>query len=99
MGNYIGLFLLSKKYESGFYLIFWISLAYFFLTIVYLYETIFYAESKTKVILLSNVLSAIFNIGLNILLIPLYGLNGAFVATLISFLIRLVVVKFYFNKL
>jgi O-antigen/teichoic acid export membrane protein len=97
--DYIGLFLLSKNYESGFYLIFWISLAYFFLTIVYLYETIFYAESKTKVILLSNIVSAIFNIILNILLIPLYGLNGAFVATLISFLIRFLVIKFYFNRL
>jgi O-antigen/teichoic acid export membrane protein len=99
LSEYIGLFLLSKSYESGFYLIFWISLAYFFLTIVYLYETIFYAESKTKVILFSNIVSAIFNIVLNILLIPLYGLNGAFVATLISFLIRFLVVKFYFNRL
>jgi len=99
LGDYIGLFLLSKRYESGFYLIFWISLAYFFLTLVYLYETIFYAESKTKVILYSNIISAVFNILLNILLIPLYGLNGAFIATLISFLIRLLVVKFYFNKL
>lgn len=99
LGDYIGLVLLSKSYESGFYLIFWISLAYFFLTIVYFYETIFYAESKTKVILYSNIISAVFNILLNILLIPFYGLNGAFIATLISFLIRLLVVKFYFNKL
>lgn len=95
----IGLLLLSKNYESGFYLIFWISLSYFFLTIVYLYETIFYAESKTNVILYSNIVSAIFNILLNVLLIPKYGLNGAFIATLISFLIRLFIVKFYFIKL
>jgi O-antigen/teichoic acid export membrane protein len=99
LGDYIGLFLLSKSYEAGFYLIFWISLAYFFLTIVYLYETIFYAESKTKVILFSNIVSAILNVVLNILLIPIYGLNGAFIATLISFLFRLLVVKFYFNRL
>lgn len=99
LGDYIGFFLLSKKYESGFYLIFWISLAYFFLTIVYLYESIFYAESKTKVILFSNIMSAILNILLNVWLIPLYQLNGAFIATLISFLIRFLVVKFYFNRL
>ena len=91
--------MLSENYESGFYLIFWISLAYFFLTIVYFYETIFYAESKNKVILYSNIVSAVFNILLNVLLIPIFGLNGAFIATLISFLIRLLVVKFYFSRL
>jgi O-antigen/teichoic acid export membrane protein len=97
--DYIGFFLLSKNYESGFYLIFWISLAYFFLTLVYLYETIFYAESLTKVVLFSNIVSAIFNILLNILLVPQYGLNGAILATLISFIIRFLIVKFYFERL
>jgi O-antigen/teichoic acid export membrane protein len=97
--NFIGVLLLSKRYESGFYLIFWIALSYFFLTLVYLYETIFYAESKTYVILHSNIVSAVLNILLNILLIPIYGLNGAFISTLISFGIRFVVVQFYFIKL
>ncbi len=95
----IGMLLLSKSYESGFYLIFWIALSYFFLTIVYFYETIFYAESKTAIILYSNIVSAIINIVFNVLLIPMYGLNGAFIATLITFLVRLLIVKFYFSKL
>ena len=99
LSSTIGMVLLSKSYESGFYLIFWISLSYFFLTIVLLYETIFYAESKTKVILYSNIVSAIINIGLNVIFIPHFGLNGAYIATLISFLVRLFIVKFYFNKL
>jgi O-antigen/teichoic acid export membrane protein len=97
--NYIGLILLSKKYESGFYLIFWVALAYFFMTIVYLYETIFYAEGKTKIILYSNVLSAILNIALNVILIPIYGLVGAFLATLFSFLIRFLIIILYFRRL
>lgn len=95
----IGMFLLSDSYKSGFYIIFWISLSYFLLTIVYLYETIFYAESKTNIILYSNIISAFFNISLNVFLIPQYGLNGAFAATLISFLIQLLIVKFYFIKM
>lgn len=97
--DFIGLLLLSKSYESGFYLIFWIALAYFFLTVVFLYETIFYAESKTKVILYSNIISAVLNIFLNVLLIPLYGLEGAFIATLVSFGIRFFVVQYYYRKL
>ena len=44
-------------------------------------------------------MSAIFNIILNILLVPQYELNGAFIATLISFIIRFLVVKFYFDRL
>ncbi len=95
----IGYIALSKNYESGFYLIFWIAFSHFLLTIVFLYETIFYSEGKTKVLLLSNILSALFNIVLNVLLIPVLGLDGAFIATLLSFFIRLIVVQFYFKKL
>lgn len=97
--NFIGLILLSKSYESGFYMIFWIAVAYFFLTLVFLYETIFYADGNTKVILYSNVIAALFNIALNVILIPCYGLNGAIISTLLSFIIRFFVVQFYFKKL
>jgi O-antigen/teichoic acid export membrane protein len=95
----IGALLLSLSYKPGFYLIFWIALAYFFLTVVFLYETILYAEGKTKFILFSNIISALFNIILNILLIPLCGLNGAFFSTLISFVMRFLLVHIYFRKL
>ncbi|MDP3352367.1 MAG: polysaccharide biosynthesis C-terminal domain-containing protein, partial [Flavobacteriaceae bacterium] len=89
----IGRLLLSKQYESGFYIIFWIAFAYFFMTLVYLYETIFYAEGKTKIILLSNIYAAVINILLNVLLIPIYGLNGAIIANITSFIIRFIVIK------
>ncbi len=97
--NFIGLMLLSESYESGFYIIFWIAFAFFFLTLSFFYETIFYAEQQTKVILYSNIAAAIFNILLNIVLIPLYGLNGAIISTLFSFITRFIVVQFYFQKL
>lgn len=97
--NFIGLILLSKSYESGFYMIFWIAVAYFFLTLVFLYETIFYADGNTKVILYSNFIAAIFNIALNAILIPSYGLDGAIMSTLLSFIIRFFVIQFYFKKL
>ena len=80
-------------------MIFWIAVAYFFLTLVFLYETIFYADGNTKVILYSNVIAALFNIALNVILIPCYGLNGAIISTLLSFIIRFFVVQFYFKKL
>jgi O-antigen/teichoic acid export membrane protein len=98
-GDFFGIILLSKKYESGFYLIFYISIAYFLMTMVFLYETVFYAEGKTKVILYSNIFAAILNIIINMVLIPLYGLNGAFLATLTSFLLRFLIIIIYFNKL
>lgn len=97
--DYIGILLLSKNYESGFYIIFWISVGYFLMTLSYLVEVIFYAEGKTKIILVSNIFSAIANILLNIILIPKYGLNGALIATLISQFTRLLLITLSLKKL
>lgn len=97
--DYIGILLLSKNYESGFYIIFWISVGYFLMTLSYLVEVIFYAEGKTKIILISNIFSAIANILLNIILIPKYGLNGALIATLISQFTRLLLITLSLKKL
>ena len=44
-------------------------------------------ENKTKVVFLSSFLGAITNIILNLILIPLYGINGAAFATVISYLV------------
>lgn len=97
--DYIGLILLSKTYESGFYIIFWISIGYFLMTFSYLIEVIFYAEGNTKIILISNIFSALANVLLNILLIPKYELNGVLVATLISQVIRLLLITLSFKKI
>lgn len=94
-----GELLLSNNYEQGFYIIFWIAAAYLIMTATFLYETIFYANNKTHVILYSNILSAIFNITLNILLIPKLGLDGAIVAMLVSVFIRFSFIYFRFRQI
>lgn len=45
------------------------------------------AEKKRKLIFFITALSALINIGLNLILIPLYGPSGAAISTLISYLI------------
>lgn len=97
--NFIGNVFLSKAYQEGFYIIFWLALVYFIMTITYQFETIFYAQHNTKVILKSNIISAILNILLNILLIPDLGLIGAVIAMILSTGIRFVFVYNKFVKL
>lgn len=95
----IGSLLLSENYKEGFVLIFWVALAYFILTLGQLYELLFYSEQKTKVILVANVISALSNIVLNILMIPSLGLIGAAFATCLGFFIQFCVLFYYFKKL
>jgi len=44
-------------------------------------------ENYTKIYFLKNFIGAILNIGLNIILIPIYGINGAAIATMFSYFI------------
>lgn len=97
--NLIGNLLLSDSYSEGFFLIFWIALAFFIITLTYLFESIFYALHKTNIILKGNIISAIFNVVLNIVLIPNFGLTGAFLATLLSFSIHFIYINMKFYKL
>ncbi len=80
--DFIGSIFLSNSYQNGFYIIFWYALAFLILTGTSLFETIFYAQHNTKIVLYSNILSAIINIILNLLLIPVMGLDGAICATI-----------------
>ena len=97
--DFIGALFLSQSYESGFYIIFWIAVAYFLLTLTFFYDIIFYAEGETKYVLYSNMLAAIANVILNLALVPSYGLNGAIFSTLSSFIIRFCIIRIYFKKL
>lgn len=59
--------------------------------------SIYAATKKTKHSLVTSMIGALLNIGLNIILIPLIGINGASIATLISymvvFLIRIIDIR------
>lgn len=95
----IGKVLLSNMYAEGFYIIPGINIAFFLITLSYLFELLFYAESKTKYILYSNLAGALLNIILNIFLIPILGIYGAMLATVFSFAIKLILTIYYFIKL
>lgn len=97
--NHIGNILLSDFYREGFYLIFWVCVAYFIITATYLYESLIYVELKTNYILYGNILGAIVNVVLNIILIPIIGLNGAIFATIASAIIRFLFIYSKFSKL
>jgi O-antigen/teichoic acid export membrane protein len=94
----LGFTFLSEKYLNGFTVIFITAVSYFFMTLTFLFETIFYSDSKTTVLLKSNIYSAIVNILLNILFIPLLGINGAALSSLIAFLIRFLLTYSFFTK-
>ena len=94
----IGNLLLSESYNEGFHIIFWIALAYFILTLSYLFESLFYSEQKTSIILIANIISAIINVVLNIVLIPLYGIVGATIATCLGFAIHFLIIYLNFKK-
>lgn len=97
--NFIGKLLLSESYKDGFHIIFWIALAYFILTLSYLFESLFYSEQKTRIIMIANIVSAIINVMFNIILIPLYGITGATFATCLGFMIHFLIIYLNFKKL
>lgn len=58
----------------------------------------FYIKKKTKVVASLLSIAALFNIILNIYLIPIYGIKGAAIATLLSNILYLIIGKIYSNK-
>jgi len=80
--NSIGVFFVMASTR----LIFNISLIYHFKL---------YVSKKDKVIMTSTVIALFFNIVLNVILIPSYGLIGGSIATLISILIMMGMKQFY----
>ena len=96
--EFIGRILLSEDYATGFFLIFWIALAFFLITLAQLFELYFYSEKRTRVILISNIASALFNITINLLLIPTYGIFGAALATCGGFAAYFITIYLFFIR-
>ncbi|EAR14641.1 lipopolysaccharide biosynthesis protein [Robiginitalea biformata] len=86
--NIIGKLLLSDQYSDGFFLIFWIAIAFYLLTLSKLYELYFFSEKNTRIIFYANGLSALVNLLLNIILLKPYGLFGAAIASCIAFMVH-----------
>ena len=96
--QWVGRIFLDRQFEPGFKIIPIIGFSFFMLTIVYFFDTKFYAKGTTKYILWHNMVGGVFNIILNILMIPHFGILGAAWATLISFTIQLLCVLWLYSK-
>lgn len=93
----IGKMLLSELYTDGFSIIFWSAIAYFIITLSYLYELLFYAENKTRTILMGTIISALFYVIMNIFFIPRFQLFGVVISLILSAVLRFFYLKYQFN--
>ena len=86
----IGLFF-KKDFFEAYKIVYLISIAYLFNQVSELFNLSFYQKKKTIIVMYIGIGSAIINIGLNYVLIPVYGIYGAAYATILSFLIFAVI--------
>ena len=86
-----------KSYYIAYKIVPIISLAYAVSKISGLINLSFYQEKKTLKLMKLSIYAAMLNVGLNFLLIPLYGYYGAAVATLITF-VFMFFMKYHFSK-
>ena len=70
----------------------------FIFNISLIYHFQLYVAKKDKVIMTSTLVAVLFNISLNFILIPLYGLIGGALATLISIFVMMSLKLFYAKK-
>ena len=79
--------LASPKYAEAAHLMPWIISGLLLYGVYYLYAAGFYVSKKSGAITLSIFVSLFMNIVLNLFLIPLLGLKGAAISTLLSYLV------------
>lgn len=80
----------KSQYLKEFYVFVWLLLANIVLNLSFLYHFVIYAFKKDWKIFKATAIAAVLNVVLNWILIPYWGINGAAVSTLISFLIVVV---------
>ncbi|GAB4001645.1 hypothetical protein GCM10028807_58310 [Spirosoma daeguense] len=97
--QWVGQLFLSATYESSFIVAPIVATGYLFLTCIQLLEIKWYAYGQTHFMLWHNVVGAISNILLNLILIPRMGILGAALASLLGFGLQfLVVFGIFFRK-
>jgi O-antigen/teichoic acid export membrane protein len=62
------------------------------------YEPIFAAQKRFKFIHLVNFLFVAINLGLDVLLVPVWGINGAAIATAIAYTSLVLIYEYYYRK-
>ena len=95
---YHGKSIIGKDYLSGIFIVPVILLAYLFYGMYVNFTAGIYIQEKTKVFPLITGIGALVNVGVNILLIPLLGIFGAALATLVSYIFMSAGLYFYSQK-
>ena len=88
----------SSKFSSGYKIIPIIIFSTIFISENYLFGTILIGIKKTKISLIFSIVGAVINVIVNILLIPIIGIYGAAISTLMSYLVMFCLFYFYLNK-
>ena len=96
--NIIGDLLLSPQYKSSFWLIPFLAFANLILTSFFFLEQIVYAIGDTPIIVKHNTIGAISNIALNIILVPLFNIQGATISMILAVTLQFGVLLFLVNK-
>ena len=89
---------LGDAFTTSSTLIICVLLGYFFLMFGTFYTSILHMEKRTKTLLLVNVISALFNVALNLILIPQLGIEGAAFSTCLTFLLQTILFYFFSKK-
>jgi len=75
----------DESYWEGLYIVPWIFMAHYFIFMYALEVNVEYACKRTELIAAGTIISALINIGLNIIFVPIYGYVAAAVTTVISY--------------
>jgi O-antigen/teichoic acid export membrane protein len=94
-GNFIIKLLLAKSYAQNVFIIFLIiGITYAVFSLNQILETRIFSFGTSNKVILPSVVAAMVNLIANFLLIPIFGIEGAAFATLISFLIQFILTGF-----
>jgi len=97
LGEQIAWLALGENYREGATpLLLWIALGYSFIAVSFSFDLAAYGSKRTLDMFISYGISAVINIGLNIMLIPAHGAMGAVTATVIALFFYLIIIATLF---
>jgi O-antigen/teichoic acid export membrane protein len=90
--------LLGSSYYKAHIILPWVSAGIFFMGVSMYYNKSFELKEKTVKLFYILIFSSFLNLLLNILIIPIYGILGAAIATCISYFFNLILTLFFGSK-
>ena len=94
----ISLLLLDRKYFEGFYIIPYIAFSGIFMGIANFYSEVLTVKKSTYLLAKLYLSLTIFNITMNILLIPFFTMNATVITTFFTYLILMIVIIFFAKR-